>query len=79
MQIVIDMPNENYQVTLTKIMLACRGCSITELPKGHGDLIDRSDLMPDSDYEDGMFYAVSIGAINGAPTIIEADRSEEKE
>jgi hypothetical protein len=77
MKIVVDMPNENYQVTLTKIMLACRGCSITELPKGHGDLIDRSDLIPDSDYEDGDFYAVSIGAINSASTIIEADRSEE--
>ena len=40
MQIVIDLPNENYQVILTKIMLACYGCRITELPKGHGDLID---------------------------------------
>lgn len=46
------------------------------LPKGHGRLIDESDLIPDSDYEDGMFYAVSIGAINGAPTIIEADKRE---
>lgn len=48
------------------------------LPKGHGRLIDESDLMPDSDYEDGTFYAVSIGAINGAPTIVEADRSDEE-
>ena len=39
-------------------------------------MIDESDLMPDSDYEDGIFYAVSIGAINGAPTIIEADTAE---
>lgn len=51
----------------------------TPLPKGHGRLIDVSDLMPDSDYEDGLFYAVSIGQINLAPTIIEADKSESEE
>lgn len=49
----------------------------TQLPEGHGRLIDESDLMPDSDYENGIFYAVSIGAINGAPTIIEADKEAE--
>ena len=48
----------------------------TPLPKGHGRLIDESDLMPDSDYEDGLFYAVSIRQINSAPTIIEADKTE---
>ena len=46
------------------------------LPKGHGRLIDESYLMPDSDYEDGLFYAVSIEHINSAPTIIEADKEE---
>jgi hypothetical protein len=51
----------------------------TPLPKGHGRLIDASDLMPDSDYEDGTFYAVSIGQINLAPTIIEADKAESEE
>ena len=51
----------------------------TPLPKGHGRLIDVSDLIPDSDYEDGMFYAVSVGAINGAPTIIEADKGESED
>ena len=40
MQIVIEIPEENYQVILTKIILACRGCSIIKLPKGHGRLID---------------------------------------
>lgn len=74
MQIVIDLSDKNYQVTLTKIMLACYGCRVTELPKGHGRLIDESDLMPDSDYEDGAFYAVSIEQINSTPTIIEADK-----
>lgn len=48
----------------------------TPLSKGHGRLIDESNLMPDSDYEDGIFYAVSIGQINSVPTIIEADKAE---
>ena len=48
------------------------------IPKGHGDLIDVNDLMPDSDYEDGIFYAVSIGAIGGAPKIIEADMERDE-
>lgn len=91
MQIVIDLPEEIYErfgieyrnelaisrptvdVILNAIM------SGTPLPKGHGRLIDESDLIPDSDYEDGMFYAVSIGAINGAPTIIEADKGESED
>ena len=49
------------------------------LPKGHGRLIDESDLMPDSDYEDGTFYAVSIEQINRTPIIIEADKGSEGE
>lgn len=37
MQIIIDLPDEGYQVTLTKIMLACPGCKITEIPKKQTD------------------------------------------
>ena len=48
------------------------------LPKGHGRLIDESDLIPDSDYEDGMFYAVSIEQINRTLTIIEAESDGER-
>ena len=40
MKIVIDIPEENYQVMLAKVMLDCRGCKITEFPEGHGSLID---------------------------------------
>lgn len=47
------------------------------LPKGHGRLIDAGDLMPDSDYEDGIFYAVSIRQINDTDTIIKADKQSE--
>lgn len=85
MQIVIDIPEEIYNSAcatnnIWDMRMAGFVCSAiakgTPLPKGHGRLIDESDLIPDSDYEDGMFYAVSIGAINGAPTIIEADKGE---
>ena len=73
MKLIIDIPNENYQVVLTKIMLACNGCKITELPKGHGRLIDADamwDIYHSKDYD---FYE----ALDDAPTIIDADRSEE--
>lgn len=48
------------------------------LPKGHGDLIDKSALVPDADYEDGMCHAYSREQIDGATTIIEEDRSDKE-
>lgn len=66
MQIVIEIPEENYQVTLTKIMLACRGCSIIELPKGHGRLIDADAIPGDSSWD-------FADRLDGTPTIIEVD------
>lgn len=76
MQIMIDIPKEEYERLAYIDILKLRTYieNGTSLPKGHGRLIDESDLMPDSDYEDGMFYSVSIGAIHGAPTIIEEDK-----
>lgn len=85
MQIVIDIPEEEYKRMIEQKMFGRVDvwknaiCNGTPLPKGHGRLIDESDLMPDFDYEDGIFYAVSIGTINGAPTIIEADRGTEND
>ena len=83
MQIVINISKEEYKRVMDGKWegnaLADYIENGVQLPKGHGRLIDESDLMPDSDYEDGMFYAVSIGAINGAPTIIEADKEESEE
>lgn len=80
MQIVIDIPEKMYHMINAGLydygdmnVIIQNG---TPLPEHHGRLIDESDLIPDSDYEDGMFYAVSVGAINGAPTIIEADKAE---
>ena len=84
MKLIIDIPEEAYKLRVcnplwfdSNMDKAIRNG--TPLPKGHGRLIDESDLIPDSDYEDGMFYAVSVGAINGAPTIIEADKGESEE
>ena len=85
MKIVIDVPEKVYNHF-------CRGCrffdeveeaiiAITDgtlLPKGHGRLIDADKLNPDSDYEDGIFYAVSIGQIGGAETVVEAESEEEQ-
>ena len=87
MQIVIDIDEDdynfikeadesNYLVTTNLYKAVYEG---TVLPKGHGRLIDENDLMPDSDYEDGIFYAVSIGMIKRASTIIEEDRAESEE
>ena len=87
MKIIIDIPEE-VRIAISQMGLLRISNEMqkkvdkaiqhgTPLPKGHGRLIDESDLMPDSDYEDGIFYAVSIGGINGAPTIIEADAESE--
>lgn len=85
MQIVVDI-DENLYTRLfdngrNNVMDMRRACVAIRkgkpLLEGHGRLIDESDLIPDSDYEDGMYYAVSIGQINGTQTIIEADTERE--
>ena len=82
MQIVINISEKDYQlmkgghIPFNVLDVIMNG---TPLPKGHGDLIDKNDLTPDADYEDGIFYAVSVGQIAGAPTIVEADKAESEE
>lgn len=51
----------------------------TPLPKGHGNLIDVSDLTPDADYEDGIFGAVSCQQIVEAEVIVEAESEGERD
>ena len=53
------------------------------LPKGHGDLIDRNDLLKHYDsttyyngIEERKIHFVQIGYVNDAPTIIEADKAK---
>ena len=72
MEIVIKIPDKDYSVILTKIMLACHGCKIIELPKGHGRLIDEEQIPGDGgwDFSDRLMLT---------PTIIEADKESEVE
>ena len=87
MQIVIDIPKDVYKETLRTeiwneyekraIRFAIRNC--TPLPKGHGRLIDASNLMTVTDYdgENEKTY-VPYSEIEEAPTIIEAESEEEE-
>ena len=70
MDIVVKLPDKDYSVMLTKIMLACHGCKIIELPKGHGRLIDADDL--DN-------HIIGHVDTRSCPTIIEADTESEGE
>ena len=53
----------------------------TVLPKGHGDLIDRNDLLQESycidDWSGNEVNIIDTMTVEMADTIIEADRSEE--
>lgn len=84
MQIVIDIPNEEYK-TLSELSekekvnelsyyerIIANG---TPLPKGHGRLIDGDVLY--KLFEQDNFIWESDSYILTAPTIIEADRGEE--
>lgn len=76
MEIVIKIPDKDYSVILTKIMLACHGCKIIELPKGHGRLIDADALIDTLGCSDKDIY-VKACIEEDAPTIIEADKESE--
>lgn len=82
MQIVIDIDEELYkkikkncyiyEEEVESVALSIIGG--TPLPKGHGDLIDRKELLKQP--IDTANYPSNYVQI--APTIIEADRSEEE-
>lgn len=85
MQIVIDIPEEDYIRlrdegmfgNVTTFKRAVR--ESTPLPKGHGRLIDADKLEP-RDISPEAWYSPMWGFelvdIEDAPTIIEADRAE---
>lgn len=84
MQIVIDIPEEEYQkILLTGKASFCAVNAIeagTPLPKGHGRLIDANRLRSMYSINQANFNTV-IGIqkwIDDAPTIIEADRESEE-
>ena len=74
---LLRIPNEMIRVVDKAIQHG------TPLPKGHGDLIDRNDLLKHYDnttYHNGIeerkIHFVQIGYVNDAPTIIEADKAK---
>ena len=85
MQIVIDIPTEDYEkMKWTSVKNGAKNeldymrnliLNGTPLPKGHGRLIDADALKKDADYTnyDGYYHAYSSNAIYNAPTIIEAE------
>jgi hypothetical protein len=79
MKIIVDIPYDYYQVTIIEECLISCGCSITELPKGHGRLGDLSEIyvklneaqVEGTDEYKGLGEAKQI--VCNASTIIEAD------
>ena len=80
MDIVVKLPDKDYSVMLTKIMLACHGCKIIELPKGHGDLVTKEqmiDLVEFYQMNPQHFDFVNlIDEIRDEKPIIEAEESD---
>lgn len=75
MQIVIDIPEDEYQNILHTGKASFRVVNAIEagmiLPKGHGRLIDENDLWFE-DIDD--ISCVTQRNVENAPTIIEADK-----
>ena len=91
MQIVIDIPEEEYELVRhgnksykTELELMNAVANGTPLPKGHGDLIDRNNIEVlrlgnlTRQYDKGFDAGVTcmVNRILDAPTIIEADKED---
>ena len=83
MKIVIDIPEEEYELVqhgnksyTTELVLMNAVAEGIPLPKGHGDLIDRSLLEVREFCGNDYFEYVSKDDIEDAPTIIEGSDSE---
>ena len=86
MQIVIDIPEDVYtrlfdngiqdnEIAIDDVCEMARASRLgTPLPKGHGRLIDADKII--NSYLEGNWNMHKI--LNDAPTIVEADRSEEE-
>lgn len=88
MQIVINIDDRVYTNLMTEN--GWRGAELariikhgTPLPKGHGDLIDRDDLLADSycidDYAGNEVSIIDKTTVEMADAIIEADKKYEVE
>lgn len=92
MKIVIDIPEEVYKEYMnlaTGRIPTYKACDIawilkhgTPLPKGHGDLIDRDDLLADSycisDWSGNEINIVDVMTVKMADVIIEADGGDKE-
>jgi len=86
MQIVIDIPDEEYEN-----VKKASGCynfgeaivNSTPLPKVHGDLVDKGDILHDIDCDEEMRLGKNIEwvreVIRNAPTVIKATENTNKE
>lgn len=85
MQIVIDIPEEMWEWLHNGFLDEDDGKHAINaiikgkpLPKGHGDLIDRDDLLADSycidDWSGNEINIVDVMTVKMADTIIEADK-----
>ena len=87
MQIVIDIPEEEYKdVKKTGGCYYDFGKAIyygTPLPKGHGRLIDADELLKEKrcfeDFDGDIFNIIHEETVINAPTIIEADNAESED
>lgn len=86
-KIVIEIDDDLYNEILSrkysKTRLEKAVANGTLLPKGHGDLIDRNELLDESYQIDSMYCmydeVVNVNDIKNAPTILEADKCTYKE
>lgn len=85
MKIVIDIPEEVITNETYTQYFGCMSAKLDEvihngtpLPKGHGDLIYRDDLLEDSycidDWSGNEVNIVDVMTVRMAETIIEADK-----
>jgi len=93
MQIVIDIPEKEYNMILLKQEINIGGIASvaekyiangTPLPKGHGRLIDADALKMDKRVCGDMYLSktslfVANKVIEQAPTIVEADKAESED
>ena len=94
MQIVIDIPESILNTIQADEMISREQLAVlqmhilngTPLPKGHGRLIDESDLLDriglednDSNREDNVGEIITLEDFDFIPTIIEADTESEEQ
>lgn len=92
-ELVVKMPKEDYDLLMSGrfFIYGAKGngktitseimksiCTGKLLPKGHGDLIDRNELVVDHTSYDWDDY-VSVEQIKNAEAVVEADKEEEEE